>query len=246
MSTYPNATQRPVDSHGAGMTQNLGLLLHVTTNSASPFGFFSNTSNQASSTWWVAADGSMEQYVQSGTKAWAQAAGNAIYDSVETSGVPSDPLTAAQCESLANLYVWGHKTNNWPFVLAEKPGDPGFGWHGMGGASYGNHPGCPGDARKAQRQGILDRAQQILNGGATPAPSAPVVRNPYAGSAAACQKGSSGDAVRFVQWAVGCGVDGGFGPQTDTAVRAFQKSHGLTVDGRVGPQTIGALRQVTK
>ena len=79
----------------------------------------------------------------------------------------------------------------------------------------------------------------------TPAPRNPVKGNPFAGSAGPCRQGSTGDAVRFVQWAVGCPVDGGFGPQTDTAVRGFQKCHGLTVDGVVGPQTIGALRSVT-
>jgi peptidoglycan hydrolase-like protein with peptidoglycan-binding domain len=33
------------------------------------------------------------------------------------------------------------------------------------------------------------------------------------------------------------GVDGSFGPQTESAVKAFQRSRGLAVDGIVGPQT---------
>jgi peptidoglycan hydrolase-like protein with peptidoglycan-binding domain len=33
------------------------------------------------------------------------------------------------------------------------------------------------------------------------------------------------------------GVDGIFGPQTESAVKAFQRSRGLAVDGIVGPQT---------
>jgi peptidoglycan hydrolase-like protein with peptidoglycan-binding domain len=33
------------------------------------------------------------------------------------------------------------------------------------------------------------------------------------------------------------GIDGSFGPQTDSAVRSFQEGEGLTVDGIVGPMT---------
>lgn len=54
----------------------------------------------------------------------------------------------------------------------------------------------------------------------------------------------NGDDVRFVQWAVGCPVDGVFGPQTNAAVRVFQHYHALTVDGVVGPLTLAQLVKV--
>jgi Putative peptidoglycan binding domain len=38
------------------------------------------------------------------------------------------------------------------------------------------------------------------------------------------------------------GVDGNFGPGTESAVKAFQQAQGLTVDGKVGPMTRAALQ----
>ena len=39
------------------------------------------------------------------------------------------------------------------------------------------------------------------------------------------------------------GVDGCYGPDTESAVRAFQRDNELTVDGRVGPMTRSELDQ---
>jgi peptidoglycan hydrolase-like protein with peptidoglycan-binding domain len=53
---------------------------------------------------------------------------------------------------------------------------------------------------------------------------------------------SKGRAVEQLQSALGIGVDGIYGSETEEAVRSFQASKGLTVDGIVGPATIAALR----
>jgi peptidoglycan hydrolase-like protein with peptidoglycan-binding domain len=53
---------------------------------------------------------------------------------------------------------------------------------------------------------------------------------------------SQGRQVEMLQEALGIGVDGIYGPETEEAVRSFQSSKGLAVDGIVGPATIAALR----
>jgi peptidoglycan hydrolase-like protein with peptidoglycan-binding domain len=53
---------------------------------------------------------------------------------------------------------------------------------------------------------------------------------------------SQGRQVEMLQEALGIGVDGIFGPETEETVRSFQAGKGLTVDGIVGPATIAALR----
>jgi hypothetical protein len=73
----------------------------------------------------------------------------------------------------------------------------------------------------------------------TSTPTAPETR-PF------LKTGASGEAVRTLQQLLNsagfpCGVDGGFGPNTESAVKSFQKARGLQVDGKVGPGTWAAL-----
>jgi peptidoglycan hydrolase-like protein with peptidoglycan-binding domain len=52
------------------------------------------------------------------------------------------------------------------------------------------------------------------------------------------REGSKGEAVSFIQEAVGAmPVDGSFGPITNKCVMEYQRSRNLEVDGIVGPQT---------
>lgn len=43
-----------------------------------------------------------------------------------------------------------------------------------------------------------------------------------------------------------CGIDGDFGPDTESAAKAYQKKHGLTVDGIVGVNTWNSLMELWK
>jgi peptidoglycan hydrolase-like protein with peptidoglycan-binding domain/GH25 family lysozyme M1 (1,4-beta-N-acetylmuramidase) len=87
-----------------------------------------------------------------------------------------------------------------------------------------------------------------VDGVVTPPPPPVVVppplRPPWPGEY--LRNGSRGNNVQTLQqrlaergWNIG--VDGSFGPQTDTVVRNFQKEKGLTLDGIVGPATWDAL-----
>jgi len=57
-------------------------------------------------------------------------------------------------------------------------------------------------------------------------------------------RGSSGDAVKEVQQALGIQADGWFGSKTEQAVKEFQTAHSLPADGIVGPRTRAALSSV--
>ena len=197
-------TIKPVRNRTAGGltgARTLGLILHVQAGNNALSGWFDNPAAQASSTWWAGKGGGREQYGNPDTdKFWAQAAGNSLYHSIETEGYPGEALTAAQVESCAVAYAFGHARYGWPFQLAEKPGDAGLGWHGMGGSAWGGHTGCPGDLRKAQRAAILARARQIANPAPTPKeddmPSVDDVWNHEEPNPVTGQKSQVGDMLR--------------------------------------------------
>jgi hypothetical protein len=163
MARYSGAVWKPLSRNfnPDARTAQLGLILHVQAGNGELSGWFSNPSAQASSTFWVGKDGTVVQYMEAGTdKSWAQAGGNALYDSVETEGYPTEKLTDAQVTALAKLVRWEHATYGMPYTVINTPGARGFGWHGMGGAAWGGHTGCPGDLRRAQMPRILALAQE--------------------------------------------------------------------------------------
>lgn len=143
------------------MKANLGLILHRQQGNNSPWHWFNDPVNQVNSHYWVSKTGIIEQYVTPLRPSWAQASGNATYCSVETEGYTTEELTDAQIQGLAELYAFGAKKYGWAYQIADTVGARGFGWHGMGGVPWGNHPGCPGDLAKAKRGLILDLAKKI-------------------------------------------------------------------------------------
>ena len=162
MPIIPFARWEPVSSHSGSMSAHHGLVLHVQVGTGDCYGEFSVPANQASSTWWVAKDGTLVQYVDSDLIAWTQAGGNSTWNGVETEGYPTEALTNPQILTLARIYVWGHQTYGWPLVMTDDVNGAGFIWHGAGSVAWGNHPNCPGDLRKAQRGAVLYIASLVL------------------------------------------------------------------------------------
>lgn len=56
-----------------------------------------------------------------------------------------------------------------------------------------------------------------------------------------CRRGNINNAVEAIQYLLNCGIDGNFGPKTESAVRWFQKQSNIGVDGIVGQDTWGRL-----
>lgn len=162
----PGAVYRAVRNHtNAPLVDELGLVMHSQQGNNSPAPWFDNPTSRASSTWWIAKDGRLEQFVDVDAEyAWAQGNGNRRYCSVEFEGYVTEALTDAQLATAARLYEWGARTRGWRYQLAERPGQKGLGWHGMGADAGWGHPACPGIIRRTQRSTILDRAAAISRG----------------------------------------------------------------------------------
>lgn len=161
MTLCPFAKWEPVGPHSSNsiVGNSIGLVLHVNQGDMDPWVVFEQ--GDANSHWQVMKDGTLIQYIDADLDSWAQIAGNESYHSVETEGFTTEVLTPQQLATLAKLYAWGHKQYGWPLTIADAPGQPGFGWHGMGGNAWG-HPLCPGDIRKSERPGILATASAAL------------------------------------------------------------------------------------
>jgi len=252
-SPYPGAVWKPVNNHGGLMTSHVGVVLHVQEDNGGLQGWFNNPASGVSSHFWISKAGVVEQYVDTDVVAWAQAAGNASYLSVETEGFTTEALTEQQVDQFGKLFRWCvGRYSSIHYAEADVPGQSGLGWHGMGGVAWGNHPGCPGDLRKAQRPVIIQKAQ----GSAvpTPQPQPTPVPNPYEPAPGATYPPfpgrliyltnplMSGNDIRMWQqqmsarhWTIT--IDGVYGPQSETICKQFQTEKKLTVDGIVGPQT---------
>lgn len=152
-----------------GMGNVIGVVLHIMEGTLDGSdAWFRNPNAQASAHFGVGKDGRIYQWVDTADKAWAQAAGNSDYISIENEGHSGDTLTPPQLSSVAAVVAWVHQTNGVPLHLADVPGAAGLGWHGMGGAAWGGHLFCPGNPIVDQRIAILGKASGGAIGGVSP------------------------------------------------------------------------------
>jgi hypothetical protein len=152
-----------VNRNPGAMGTIAGLVLHIQQGyEAGSEAWFKNPASKASAHFLNPKSGPLQQLVDTADKAWAQAAGNTHWISVENEGFVPDALTGNQVENAAGLLAWLHMTDNVPLQSTDDPAGRGLGWHGMGGTAWGGHPDCPGNAIKSQRSVIIIRAQAIL------------------------------------------------------------------------------------
>lgn len=171
MILWPGATYLgPPDSNYSGpMVEVRGLVVHIAEGSYwGTIGWQENPVADVSSHFVFGLAGERAQMLDLNLTAWTQVAGNGHWLSVEDEGFSTGTLSAAQQESIAQLYAWMVDMYNVPLRTANDPNGRGLGWHGMGGVAWGNHPNCPGPNNVALLPRIIERARQILNGVPTP------------------------------------------------------------------------------
>ncbi|EFC86110.1 Peptidoglycan-binding domain 1 protein [Parafrankia sp. EUN1f] len=244
---YPPATYRPVRNTSGAMTQpTRGLIPHVQVGNGSLFGWFDNPASEVSAHLWLAKTGEFEQYVPFDRRAWAQAAGNSFWISVECEGYDTEDYTPIQITRLGEFFAWGIREFGWRAEITDSVNGYGLGTHRMGGAAWGAHS-CPGEIRANRRGDILAAAL----GPATLADP----RQRYAGMPTLREKSrgpevvtlqnalniifgheaTSGDPYRLVP-------DGVYGPLTTARVAAVQRYATpwfgrIPDDGICGPNT---------
>lgn len=175
MAIYPGAEVRLISKwNQVRMTRYRRMNLHVAvSNGSSLYGYFAST-NQACSHFYVADDGTVEQYIDTKYRSAADGHGNDSTISVETEGgvtnVNGEKWTAAQVRSLAKLWAWARDEHGIKNQIAintnTNANSEGLSWHRLGiKGNFDNRPGlasksygrilysssvgkeCPGDAK---------------------------------------------------------------------------------------------------
>lgn len=169
----PGATWKgPVPNQSGAMSGVRGVVVHIMDGTlAGTNSWFHNEAAEASSHFGTGKGGALYQWVDAGTKAWAQADGNTTWLSVENEGRGGDQLTDAQLDRCAEILAWAHREWGVPLQVATSPSGRGLGHHGMGGSAWGGHTSCPGPRIVAQKVEIVRRAKLIVSGDAPAAPS---------------------------------------------------------------------------
>jgi hypothetical protein len=174
-----------------GSGQMSGVLMHTMAGNLQPgtVAWFNNSLAQVSAHFGIAQDGAIWQFgpLGEGWEAWHAAEANATWYGIEhaDAGDPANPLTMAQMIASAQLVECLSAFAGFPLVVSDSPSVQGYGWHGMGGAAFGDHPDCPGDVRKAQRPQIIALAMSIRQG--VPAPAANYVQHVTVGESSLAQ-----------------------------------------------------------
>lgn len=197
MARFPGAIWKPITASKGrrALTVHNRVNLHVAVSEGSSLHSYFNKSGIPDSHFYVRRDGTVEQYVDTSMRAFADLEGNDATISVETQGMGGGTWTPQQIESLAQIYAWAVRTHGVARKIASdaKPGksSQGLSWHRLGidgnfpssgilagrlqrggGMHYSQSRGkeCPGSDRIKQVPQIFARAEAIL-GGVTTTPT---------------------------------------------------------------------------
>lgn len=135
---------------------------------------FDNAAMQLSAHFGVGQDGTCIQWVDiRGGEAWAEAAGNEYWYSVEMAdnGNPNNPYTNAQLDRAAQLaeLLSRPSVGNFPLQVTDSVSGEGLGTHNMGGAAWGGHscPDMPPEHVRSEQRGEIIRRAELLRTGDT-------------------------------------------------------------------------------
>lgn len=191
MARFPGAIWKPITANKGRkrLTVHNRVNLHVAVSEGSSLHSYFNKSGIPDSHFYVRRDGTVEQYVDTSMRAFADLDGNDATISIETQGMGGGTWTPQQVESLAQIYAWAVRTHGVARKIASdsKPGksSQGLSWHRLGidgnfpssgilagrlqrggGMHYSQSRGkeCPGPNRIPQIPSIFARAEEILDG----------------------------------------------------------------------------------
>ncbi|GAA2276223.1 hypothetical protein GCM10010145_39060 [Streptomyces ruber] len=166
MARMPGATWRPISVNytNGGQSTVRGVVVHIMAGTlVGTDAWFRNPEARASSHFGTGKAGGLYQWVDTADRAWAQAAGNSSWLSVENEGQGGDTLTSAQLDRNAEVLAWAHRVYGVPLQLAGGPSGYGLGYHAMGGSAWGGHTSCPGPRIVAQLPEIVARAKRLIS-----------------------------------------------------------------------------------
>ncbi|MFF9268630.1 N-acetylmuramoyl-L-alanine amidase [Streptomyces rochei] len=153
----------PVNYTANGQTEVRGVVVHIMAGTLpGTDSWFRNPQARASSHFGTGKAGQLYQWVDTKDRAWAQAAGNSSWISVENEGKGGDVLTDKQLDKNALVLAWSHQLYSVPLQVASGPSGRGLGWHAMGGSAWGGHTACPGPKIVAQLPEIVRRAKNVI------------------------------------------------------------------------------------
>lgn len=166
MARMADASWRPIPVNytANGQTEVRGVVVHIMAGTLpGTDSWFRNPQARASSHFGTGKAGALYQWVDTKDRAWAQAAGNTSWISVENEGKGGDILTDEQLDANAEVLAWAHQVYSVPLQVASGTSGRGLGYHAMGGSAWGGHTSCPGPKIVAQLPEIVRRAKNIIN-----------------------------------------------------------------------------------